>query len=50
MTTETSGDFFETLPVFDRFEGVSDPGNYKPLPDDWVLATADIVEIGRAHV
>ncbi|MDR6635882.1 hypothetical protein J2X72_004696 [Phyllobacterium sp. 1468] len=44
MITKTSGDFFETLPVFEHFEGVSDPGNYKPLPDDWVLATADIVD------
>lgn len=48
MTTDTSGDFFETLPVFEHFEGVADPDNYKPLPDDWVLATADIVDSTKA--
>jgi hypothetical protein len=43
MANEITNDFFDTLPVFLEFEGVADIGNYKPLPDDWVLATADIV-------
>ena len=30
--------FFDTLPVFEEFEGVADADNYRPLPDDWVLA------------
>ncbi len=33
----------EDVPVLTRFEGVADSANYQPLPDDWVLATADIV-------
>jgi Protein of unknown function (DUF3095) len=44
--TDTS--FFDTLPTFDRFAGVADPANYRPLPDGWVLATADIVSSTRA--
>jgi hypothetical protein len=36
--------FFDTLPVFAEFEGVADAGNYRPLPDGWSLATADIVD------
>ena len=40
--------FFDTLPVFARFEGVADAGNYRALPDDWSLATADIVDSTKA--
>jgi DUF3095 family protein len=36
-------DFFASLPAFDRFDRVADTANYRPLPDDWLLATADIV-------
>ncbi|MEP7453755.1 DUF3095 domain-containing protein [Phyllobacterium sp. SB3] len=43
MATESTDDFFKTLPVFEQFEGVADNSNYKSLPDDWILATADIV-------
>ncbi|ATU95909.1 adenylate cyclase (plasmid) [Phyllobacterium zundukense] len=48
MATETNDTFFDTLPVFVEFEGVADVDNYKPLPDDWVLATADIVGSTKA--
>lgn len=40
--------FFQTLPVFAEFEGVADADNYRPLPDDWALATADIVGSTKA--
>ncbi|MDY0885885.1 DUF3095 domain-containing protein [Dongia soli] len=40
--------FFSDIPAFTEFEGVTDPANYKPLPDDWVLALADIVNSTRA--
>jgi hypothetical protein len=40
--------FFDTLPVFAKFEGVTEAGNYRALPDDWSLATADIVESTKA--
>ena len=36
--------FFSTLPVFTRFAGVTEAAHYHPLPDDWWLATADIVD------
>jgi hypothetical protein len=40
--------FFETLPTFTEFSGVADERNYKPLPQDWSLATADIVSSTKA--
>jgi hypothetical protein len=40
--------FFESLPVFTQFEGVIDPAYYTSLPDDWLLATSDIVESTKA--
>lgn len=40
--------FLDTLPVFAQFEGVADADNYRPLPDDWSLATADIVDSTKA--
>ncbi|SER65760.1 Protein of unknown function [Rhizobium sp. NFR03] len=36
--------FFSTLPVFTAFEGVADAENYRPLPIDWWIASADIVD------
>lgn len=39
--------FYQSVPLFARFEGVVDRQNYKPLPDDWYLAIADIV--GSTH-
>jgi hypothetical protein len=40
--------FFDTLPLFAEFEGVADADNYRALPDDWSLATADIVDSTKA--
>jgi hypothetical protein len=40
--------FLDTLPVFAQFEGVADADNYRALPDDWSLATADIVDSTKA--
>ena len=40
--------FFEALPTFEKFSGVADAANYQPLPDDWSLATADIVSSTQA--
>ncbi len=42
-TSAKTDPFVDTLPVFTEFEGVADVGNYRPLPDDWALAVADIV-------
>ncbi|ANK89110.1 MULTISPECIES: DUF3095 domain-containing protein [unclassified Rhizobium] len=43
MTTETDEEFFANVPLFSAFEGVTDADNYRPLPEGWVLALADIV-------
>jgi hypothetical protein len=40
--------FIDTLPAFADFEGVADTGNYRPLPEGWALATADIVSSSKA--
>jgi len=44
MSQLSSETFFSTLPVFVEFEGVADASNYRALPADWALATADIVD------
>lgn len=43
MDTAPNEAFFDTLPVFEEFEDVADAARYRPLPDSWVLACADIV-------
>ncbi|MGO8286837.1 DUF3095 family protein, partial [Rhizobium ruizarguesonis] len=43
MKTVTDEDFFAAVPLFSEFECVTDAANYRPLPDGWVLALADIV-------
>lgn len=48
MADPSKDDFFRTLPGFTRFEGVTDGDNYRPLPDDWFLAVADIVSSTQA--
>ncbi len=35
--------FYGRLPVFDRFDRLTDPAIYTPLPDQWVLGLSDIV-------
>ncbi|NTF90700.1 DUF3095 domain-containing protein [Agrobacterium rhizogenes] len=45
---DPNDDFFRALPVFTHFEGVTDSDNYRPLPDDWLLAVADIVSSTNA--
>lgn len=42
--TEATEAFYDTIPVFDDFEGVTNLDNYRPLPDDWALVTGDIVD------
>ena len=48
MDTQPDEAFFDTLPVFEEFEGVANGDNYRPLPDGWALATADIVGSTKA--
>jgi hypothetical protein len=35
--------FYEDLPRVTSFEALADPASYVPLPDPWVIASADIV-------
>ena len=40
--------FYAQLPLFTRFEDVTHPENYSPLPDDWVILIADVVGSTKA--
>jgi hypothetical protein len=44
MASVRNDTFFSTVPVFDKFEGVTDIANYHPVPEDWALVTGDIVD------
>ncbi|MBZ9653626.1 DUF3095 domain-containing protein [Phyllobacterium lublinensis] len=48
MSMSNNDEFFDTLSVFEEFEGVADMRHYEPLPEDWFLALADIVQSTRA--
>lgn len=48
MEQSSNQAFLASLPVFAEFEDVADPQRYRPLPDGWALATADIVASGQA--
>lgn len=48
MSNITAADFYASIPVFRGFSRLMDPGLYKPLPDDWLIGTADIVESTKA--
>lgn len=48
MTTPTSDTFYSSIPVFRGFASLMDPALYSPLPDDWSIGVADIVESTRA--
>jgi len=43
-----SDGFYGGIPVFRGFGRVMDPALYAPLPDDWSIGVADIVESTRA--
>jgi hypothetical protein len=36
--------FYATVPVFDGFDRVIDAALYQPLPDDWLVGLADVVD------
>ena len=49
MTTlDGSDQFYRTIPVFRGFGKLMDPALYSPLPDDWSIGVADIVESTKA--
>jgi hypothetical protein len=47
-TSDGSEPFYAGIPVFRGFGSLMDPALYSPLPDDWIIGIADIVESTRA--
>jgi len=47
-TVSTSDRFYASIPVFRGFSSLMDPALYSPLPDDWTIGVADIVESTKA--
>src|SRR5882672_8962029 len=49
MTMQGGSDsFYGSIPVFRGFASLMDPALYSPLPDDWTVGVADIVESTKA--
>src|SRR5258708_14113264 len=49
MTTPGNSDtFYASIPVFHGFGSLMDPALYSPLPGDWTIGVADIVESTKA--
>jgi hypothetical protein len=44
----TPDDFYRGLPLFRDFTAVMDPALFKPLPGDWLVGTADVVQSTKA--
>jgi len=40
--------FYDGIPVFDRFGEITNPASYQPLPDDWFVGMADVVQSTQA--
>jgi len=47
-TVNGSEKFYSAIPVFRSFARLMDPALYSPLPDDWSIGVADIVESTKA--
>jgi len=48
MKPDGTDTFYGSIPVFRGFGSLMDPALYTPLPDDWTIGVADIVESTRA--
>jgi Protein of unknown function (DUF3095) len=46
--TSVSDSFYGGIPVFRGFGSLMDPALYSPLPDDWSIGIADVVESTKA--
>jgi hypothetical protein len=47
-SSDGSDRFYNSIPVFRGFSSLMDPALYLPLPDDWTVGVADIVESTKA--
>jgi hypothetical protein len=48
MDAPAPADFYTSLPIFRDFTHVMDPALFQPLPDDWVIGCADVVQSTKA--
>jgi DUF3095 family protein len=49
MTVQQNSDsFYATVPVLRGFRSLMDPARYTPLPDDWMVGIADVVQSTKA--
>jgi hypothetical protein len=48
MSKTSAADYYASIPVFRGFARLMDPALYKPLPEDWMVGVADIVESTKA--
>ena len=44
----SADEFYRELPSFSDFSNVADLDDYRAVPDDWYVLTADIVSSGKA--
>src|SRR5579862_6244550 len=48
MNSSVSNSFYSGIPVFRGFTRLMEPSLYSPLPDDWSVGVADIVDSTKA--
>ena len=48
MSKSRAADFYASIAVFRGFARLMEPSLYRPLPDDWTIGVADIVESTQA--
>ena len=48
MNRDNDAAFYSGIPAFDDFGRLMDPSLYRPLPDGWLIGTADIVRSTEA--
>jgi len=48
MSDQATQEFYTAISPFHGFASLMDPGLYRPLPDDWSLGVADIVQSTKA--
>jgi DUF3095 family protein len=48
MNAASPDRFYDRLPIFREFTRLMEPALYQPLPDDWVVGVADVVQSTRA--
>ncbi|WP_315802706.1 DUF3095 domain-containing protein [Bradyrhizobium sp. SZCCHNS3002] len=48
MSKTSAADYYASIPVFRGFARLMEPQLYQPVPDDWLIGTADIVESTKA--